>query len=89
MLYLRKYVLSVMVEPSSLVLRNKTHHFSLAHDPSYKSNLLESGTKEGILALHVSLHARKTLNRKPNVFNVIVLSLDLGKYITYSNLILT
>ena len=30
-------------------------------------DLLESGNKEGLLALHVSLHARKTLNRKPNV----------------------
>ena len=51
-------------------------------------DLLESD-KEGLLALHVSLHARKTLNRKPNVFNVIFLSLELGKYINISNLILT
>ena len=49
--------------------------------------MLESGNKEGLLVLHVSLHARKTLNRKPNVFNVIFLSLDLGKYINYSNMI--
>ena len=45
--------------------------------------------QQGLLALHVSLHARKTLNRKPNEFNVIFLSLDLGKYINISNLILT
>ena len=51
--------------------------------------LLENGNKEGLLALHVSLHARKKLNRMPNVFNVIFLSLDLGKYINNSNLILT
>ena len=51
--------------------------------------LLESGNKEGRLALHVSLNARKTLNRKPNVFNVIFLSLEIGKYINNSNLILT
>ena len=51
--------------------------------------LLESDNKEGFLALHVSLYSRKTLNRKPNIFNVIFLSLDLGKYINYSNLILT
>ena len=51
--------------------------------------MLESGNKVGLLALHVSLHARKTLNRKPNVFNATFLSLDLGKYIDKSNLILT
>ena len=53
-----------------------------------KENLLESGNNEGLLALHVSLHASKTLNKKPNVFNMIFLSLDVGKYIN-SNLILT
>ena len=52
-------------------------------------SMLDSGNKDGLLALYVSLHARKTLNKKPNVFNVIFLSLDLGKYINYSNLILT
>ena len=51
--------------------------------------MLESGNKEGLLALHVSLHAMNSLNRNPSVFNVIFLSLDLGKYINYSNLILT
>ena len=51
--------------------------------------MLESDNKEGLLALHVSLHARKTLNTEPNVFNVIFLSLDLRKYINISNLILT
>ena len=51
--------------------------------------MLESGNKEGLLALHVYLHARKTLNKKPNVFIVIFLSLDLGNYINNSNLILT
>ena len=51
--------------------------------------MLESGNKEGLIALHVSLHARKTLNKKPNVFNVVFLSLDVGKYINKSNLILT
>ena len=51
--------------------------------------MLESGNKEGLLALPVSLHARKTLNKKPNVFNGVFLSLDLGKYIKNSNLILT
>ena len=29
--------------------------------------VLESGNKESLLALHVFLHARETLNRKPNV----------------------
>ena len=51
--------------------------------------MLESARKEGIIELDVSLHARKTLNRKPNVFNMIFLSLDLGKYINNSKLILT
>ena len=53
------------------------------------SEVLESDNKEGLLALHVSLHARKTLNMKANVFNVIYLSFDLGKYINNSNFILT
>ena len=51
--------------------------------------MLESGYKEGLLALHVLLHARKTLNKKSNVFNVIFLNLDLGRYINNSNFILT
>ena len=53
----------------------------LLPNPFLLEGVLEIGNKEGLLALHVSLHARKTLNRKPNVFNVILLSLDLGKYI--------
>ena len=32
-----------------------------------KEGVLESGNKEGLLALHVSLHVRETLNWNPNL----------------------
>ena len=73
----------MLTRMSSLVRVKKVDQKEVRH------LVLESGNKEGLLALHVSLHARKTLNRKPNVFNVIFLTLDLGKYINNSNLILT
>ena len=73
----------MLTRMSSLVRVKKVDQKEVRH------LVLESGNKEGLLALHMSLHAKKKLNRKPNVFNVIFLSLDLGKYIKNSNLILT